>query len=225
MGPTYHFQVEGPCDCTAHVCDGWHCYACCVPRLEYWPKRRRPFLVLLITPYNILENASAWGRRRSLVWRRMGRAFCGSARRRDSIAMTGTASRTLAGPKACRATWWNWFGGAGRERLGAVAQGIARQVHEHFEAIHLPAEADALRTASRVLRWTGTEAFSWPRRAACCGCNRIAGAINCSAAEVLQWRARSMLWLGRRTTRSVCGKKQDWALSAGKIRTRECRGA
>jgi len=104
-------------------------------------------------------------------------------------------------------------------------KGIARQVHEHFEAIHLPAEADALRDSFQSFAVTGTEAFSWPRRAACCGCNRIAGAINCSAAEVLQWRARSMLWLGRRTTRS--GLRQETGLGAfcREDPNRECRGA
>jgi len=119
----------------------------------------------------------------------------------------------------------NWFWRAGRERLGAVAQGIARQVHEHFEAIHLPAEADALRDSFQSFAVDGHGSVFVPRRAACCGCNRIAGAINVPQRKCCSGGRDRCCGSGGERHDLVCGKKQDWALSAGKIRTRECRGA
>jgi len=103
------------------------------------------------------------------------------------------------------------FGGAGRERLGAVAQGIARQVHEHFEAIHLPAEADALRDSFQSFAVDGHGSVFVATQGGLLRCNRIAGAINCSQRKCCS-AARSMLWLGRRTTRS--GLRQETGLGA-----------
>jgi len=195
---------------------------CCVPRLEYWPKRR-----VLPGPahYAIQHFGERFGLGSATVlsMAQDGRLSV-DRRRRDSIAMTGTASRTLAGPKACERPGGTGFGGADgsvwvRSRKGLQDRSMSTSKRS------LAGGGDALRDSFQSFAVDGHGSVFVATQGGLLRLQPDSGRYHCSQRKCCSGGRDRCCWLGRRTNTIWFAARNRIGAFCGKIRTRECRGA